>query len=169
MPGQPSSYVRRNIFLTLDNSLKNIADFHPMILDRTLMLLYLTKGNFYLFGEKMSSYRVAYAEGSQNSATQKVYGKNSIELMREYEYNIALEELFYRLTSKKASFRTRRLMLMAECIIQKTRKNKEAKNVMRLLTSDGALPKWQYVFSVLYIIRKATLHVGTRVMFIGRD
>lgn len=169
LPGQPSSYVRRNIFLTLDNSLKNIADFHPMILDRTLMLLYLTKGNFYLFGEKMSSYRVAYAEGSQNSATQKVYGKNSIELMREYEYNIALEELFYRLTSKKASFRTRRLMLMAECIIQKTRKNKEAKNVMRLLTSDGALPKWQYVFSVLYIIRKATLHVGTRVMFIGRD
>lgn len=56
MPGQPNTYVRKNIISQL-NDLPAFYQLHPQIGDRTLMLLFLLKGDFGLIPKSMSAYR----------------------------------------------------------------------------------------------------------------
>lgn len=94
MPGQPNTYVRKNIISQL-NDLPVFYQLHPQIGDRTLMLLFLLKGDFGLIPKSMSAYRKK-RNGSLSvtglSYQNKAEGwKNDYNLINAYE-NICKKE-----------------------------------------------------------------------------
>jgi len=88
LPGQASTLVRKNLYK--DCSEQDYSFFykaHRCIGDRTTALLYLSKGNFYRFDEKMSCYRV---NELGKSVTSKVYKNNQNWIQDDLSYTKAL-------------------------------------------------------------------------------
>ena len=58
LPSQPSTFLRRNIFLDNKYDLSIVYKAHPMVGDRTMGMIYLSQGNFYFINSLMSCYRL---------------------------------------------------------------------------------------------------------------
>lgn len=86
LPGQPSTYVRRNILNNID--LNMLYRVHNMIGDRTLMLLYLMRGDFAIISRNMSCYRI-----KKKSVTKSIYGDYTKSIFVDYEITLKLEEI----------------------------------------------------------------------------
>lgn len=86
MPGQPSTFVRKNIKNNVD--LEYLYKVHDMIGDRILMLLYLMEGNFFSLDQYMSCYRK-----QSNSITKKLYQNNIDAIKNDYEITLNLEKI----------------------------------------------------------------------------
>lgn len=76
MPGQPSTFVRRNIFREPRYDYSICYKAHSMIADRTLMLIYLLQGSFYCINRFMSSYRKILDPRSDNITSATYYTQN---------------------------------------------------------------------------------------------
>lgn len=156
LPGQPSSFVRRNIFLKKPEILSELSTINPFVLDRTLMMTYLSFGNFHCIPKYMGVYRINFSAGSK-SLTQTVYGKREGLLRREYDYNCALENEATRLTKKSIIFKQRRRYLCADALIYKLQGRGYDREVMHQLCHDGGLKLFDYV-AVLFIMFKKTIY-----------
>lgn len=91
LPGQPATFVRRN--LVYDNliDLNYLLDTHNMIGDRTLMLLWLLHGNFGFIDRNMSCYRVVKKDNI--SLTVNLYKKYCEALKDDYLITNKLEKI----------------------------------------------------------------------------
>ena len=114
LPGQPSTFVRRNIFLQPSKDFSAIYQLHPMIADRTLMLLFLSFGNFYTFDQKMSCYRQRNLD--EASLTEKLYRGNAGRVAMDYEFNDRLERYASELFGQRVVFSRRRNDLFASAV-----------------------------------------------------
>lgn len=93
LPSQPSTFIRRNIFLYNRKDYSFIYKTNKMIADRTLMLYFLNYGNFYLLNNCMSNYRVCLTKKKSDNLTSILYDKEKDYLANEYNYILNLERL----------------------------------------------------------------------------
>lgn len=84
LPGQSSTFVRRNLYYDNIIDLQYIYRVHKNVADKTIMLLYLMHGNFGLIKKNMSCYRRCY--DNLNSMTGFI-NHNKIEFLKE-DYQI---------------------------------------------------------------------------------
>lgn len=70
VPGQTGTLVYRNLFLDKNIDFSIIATAHPIVGDKTLMLILLTHGDFYCMPETMSAYRKIIAKDGNNWFSQ---------------------------------------------------------------------------------------------------
>lgn len=90
MPGQPSTFVRRNIFREPKYDYSIVYKAHPMIGDRTLMMIFLNQGAFYCFDDTMSCYRCPQNKNAKNITT-RLYKKNNIQILDDFKQSCILE------------------------------------------------------------------------------
>ena len=143
LPGQPSTFVRKNIFRDSSKDFSNIYKFHPMIADRTLLLIFLSVGDFYTFDLKMSCYRQG---GSvHTSLTEKLYRENAGRVAMDYELNLKLEQYASQLFARRVVFIKRRNDLFAGAVFAflRSRNSDSAKLVITMLKESS------YPFSML--------------------
>lgn len=95
LPGQPSTFVRRNVFKKSIIDPKYLYKLHPLVGDRTAMFMFLIQGKFFLIERKMSAYRIN--KRASNSITTHImqnklkYWKLDYDLINAYE-RIALKK-----------------------------------------------------------------------------
>lgn len=117
MPGQPSTFVRRNIFLQPDCDYSICYKAHPLIADRTLMLIFLSKGNFYCMDRNMSCYRKAMRKNAANITTQ-IYRNNSRQIADDVDFLSKLEEYAATELNLNIQFESRKQIIFLESIIK---------------------------------------------------
>ena len=113
LPGQPSTFLRRNLILNNKINLNYLITTHRMIGDRTLMLLWLMNGDFGLIKEYMSAYRIDLEK--KESITGKLY-RNKIEsIYLDYTITKKLENIC-RKYNKKVSFSKFKKIIFAKAV-----------------------------------------------------
>lgn len=111
LPGQTSTMMYRNIFSEYPE-LRNMYEVHPQISDRTIVMLYSMKGNFYRLSRILGCYR----KFSDGSVTDKIY-KNENSVV-DYDINEKLSQLASDIENKKICFRTRKLKICGSALIK---------------------------------------------------
>lgn len=156
LPGQPSTFVRRNIFLQPSGDFSVIYKLHPMIADRTLMLLFLSFGNFYTFADKMSCYRQRVSDDS--SLTEKLYRGNAGRVAMDYEFNDKLEQYASKLFGRQIVFSRRRKDLFASAVFVflKAVNNCNRKLIDTMLV-ESKHPLFLLLSTPYYVAKKAVL------------
>ncbi|MBY6933615.1 glycosyltransferase family 2 protein [Clostridium botulinum] len=101
LPGQPSTFFRKNLFLTSEHDYSVSYKIHPLIGDRTLMLSFLLEGNFYCIDKNMGAYRVSSSSKSTN-VTSLIYKNNAC--IEEYNITCKLEKYAFNEFNKRLSF-----------------------------------------------------------------
>lgn len=81
LPGQPATFLRRNLFLNKSIDFSYLYKIHRNVGDKTLMMIYLLYGNFALIKRNMSCYRKSY----NNSLTGEIYKNKSRFLYEDYK------------------------------------------------------------------------------------
>lgn len=111
LPGQPSTYVRRNLVFDNRVNIDYVSKVHSMIGDRTAMLLFLMYGNFGLIRRQMSDYRI---RNDNASLTNRL--KKKLEGLRvNFEITMQLENLLYE-NGIKREFVSFKKVLFSKCI-----------------------------------------------------
>jgi len=111
MPGQPSTFVRRNIFKDNNEDFTVLYRGHRNISDRTALLIYLLKGNFYCLDDCMSVYR----KREENNVSSLVYSEKS-SVYVDYELNILLEDYATSILKKEIRFIYQRALLCSQVL-----------------------------------------------------
>lgn len=156
LPGQPSTFVRRNIFLKGSMDFSIIYRMHPMIADRTLMLIFLFWGNFYSFSRSMSCYRCRVYDG--NSLTTKLYRTNEECIEMDYDFNDRLEKYASTLFGKKIVFQKRRKQLFSSAIFSFLRvRNKHSVKLIIRMLKESTSPLFLLLSTPFYTVKKAIL------------
>ena len=75
LPSQPSTFVRKNIYLDKTRDFSFLYKIDRCTSDITALLFFLSRGNFYCFDETMSAYRLSTSH-SDSSVSQTRYRKN---------------------------------------------------------------------------------------------
>lgn len=150
MPGQPSTFLRRNIISEIDD-LKLMYQLHPQIGDRTLMMLFLLHGDFGIIPEVMGSYRKC--RKNKQSITDILY-KNKIGGWME-DYRLILEyEQFCRERGAKVSFLRGQSVLLGKtyCWYLLKRDKKCIRFIQKIL--HGTPSKFSLVcWGLLYVLQ----------------
>ncbi len=140
LPGQTSTYMRRNIFRSPKFDYSVMYSVHPQVGDRICAAVYLLHGDICLLDEKMTAYRLPL--GRKDSGTSLAYSsrynamnvdtalyKAQKELLLKHDMRLkgdyAARRIFY--STMVSYFRTR------EMIFKNTAEQflKETKNVLR--------------------------------------
>lgn len=87
LPGQPSTFVRRNIFKNSEEDFSIIYKADSQIGDRVLIALFLLKGDFFGFDQQWSCYR----KGSLKHVTSQIYSDAKRKYETDYSINKFLE------------------------------------------------------------------------------
>lgn len=116
MPGQPSTFVRRNIFLNPKYDYSIAYKAHPLIGDRTLMLIFLNQGAFYCFNETMSCYRCVQ-HGVKQNITARLYKKNHSQILDDFKQSCILETYARNELGISLSFEKRKRIFFLNAII----------------------------------------------------
>ncbi len=90
LPGQQSTLLRRNLIFDKLVNLEEVIKIHPMIGDRTTMMLFLMHGNFGFLNKNMSCYRRSTAK---TSITDFIYNKSFSSIHTDYIITNGLEKL----------------------------------------------------------------------------
>lgn len=153
LPSQPTTFVRRNIFIDKSFDYSFIYKINKMICDRTLMLFFLTYGKFFLFEDRMSAYRVC--RENKQSVTNMLYVNNKNYLENEYKYVAELEK-FGKNLFKNFTLQQRKIFLIFDYLfISLFNKhysqffNKEIKNTKKLIFLKNIFPYLYFRFKIL--------------------
>lgn len=114
MPGQPSTFVRRNIFLDSNVDYSICYKINRMILDRTLMLFFLAQGNFYHIDRVMGCYRKVIRKGNCNITSMEYVTKHSA--LDDYQMTLALEQIAEEMFNQKINCQRTKHLLFAKAI-----------------------------------------------------
>lgn len=113
LPGQPSTYVRRNLVFDKKIDVDYVTLVHPYIGDRTLMLLYLLNGDFAFINEKMSCYRKVT---NGKSITNVLYKNHYQALKQDYDITCKLEKIA-KTFNKNVDFREFKSQILLKAIV----------------------------------------------------
>lgn len=116
MPGQPSTFMRRNIFLNPTHDYSICYEAHPMIADRTLMLIFLNQGDFYCIPSTLSAYRVGTVDTASN-LTNTIYRFSICHIRNDFNMLTHLEQYAYTEFSTKLSFSSRKYKFFLDSIL----------------------------------------------------
>ena len=116
LPGQPSTFVRRNIFLHSAHDYSICYKAHDLIADRILMLIFLCQGKFYCFQEFWSAYRICSNKNGQN-ATVQVYRKRQSHIRDDFYMVSAMEEYAKKEFGITVKFTGRKQALFLDMLI----------------------------------------------------
>lgn len=116
MPGQPSTFVRRNIFRNPEHDYSICYKAHEMIADRTLMLIFLCQGPFYCMGETMGAYRRPRNASAQN-ITNQIYRRNRLRLVDDFNHLNYLERYAEKELNAEVHFESRKYQLFFDALI----------------------------------------------------
>ncbi len=116
MPGQPSTFVRRNIFLNPKYDYSICYRAHPMIADRTLMLIFLLQGNFYFINRCMGCYRKVVNHKS-NNITSKQYLNNKNAIYEDFKILCKLEDYVFNKFNIYICFNTKKNYFFAYSVL----------------------------------------------------
>lgn len=110
MPGQPTTFLRRN--LVYDNlvDLRYLINTHKMIGDRTLMLLWLLHGNFGFVKRYMSAYRVN--RKNRDSVTAIIYSNKLKSIITDYKITKKLEIIAKKHNEKVNFYRFKKIIFV---------------------------------------------------------
>ena len=115
MPGQPSTFVRRNIFREPRYDYSPIYLIDPMISDRVSMLFFLCQGDFACMDVCMSCYRKVIKLNGTN-ITSKQYLNNPSIILLDFNMICALESYAYTIFNKKLNFNKAKRTVLARAI-----------------------------------------------------
>jgi len=88
LPGHGASMMKRNYFTEKDFPSDIIYKCDPNLADRTISLLWLWRGDFYVMPRQMACYRkVLYG----NNLTSRLYTQNPNKVEMDYNYTVKLE------------------------------------------------------------------------------
>lgn len=90
LPGHGNALVHRNIFRESQGKYEKIITLHPLIADRSLILLLASMGPIFRFSACMGCYRIART-GKKENATALAYSGNDGCVWDDYKYTRALE------------------------------------------------------------------------------
>lgn len=90
LPGQPASLVHKNFFLDKSHSYTIIYRAHPVIADRTIVLILALQGPIYRLGREMSCYRICQ-RGSPKGATAAIFHGGRYVNQMQLEFTKQLE------------------------------------------------------------------------------
>ena len=113
LPGQATTIVRRNIYLDTSQDYSIFYKAHRQIGDRTTILLYAPKGDFYHFREKMSCYR--RYKGSGN-LTSMIYDASIKSIKDDFIYTKTLDEYAVSVLKVDADFQVHKSELLTSAI-----------------------------------------------------
>jgi glycosyltransferase involved in cell wall biosynthesis len=105
LPSQPSTFLRRNIFLDNKYDLSIVYKAHPMVGDRTMGMIYLSQGNFYFINSLMSCYRLVL---NKKNITSIAYIENTNRVLDDYNYTISLDKYARDVLKKEGLFEKRK-------------------------------------------------------------
>jgi len=146
LPSQPSTFVRRNIYLDKSKDYSFLYKINKMISDRTAVLLYLSRGDFYCFDDVMSVYRVATGSGS--SITKTLYNNNKNAIEMDLELTEKLERLAEEYLEVSADFTGQRKILYLSAVIRfiKSRDSNDLAVLKRIRGKRKRIGFLAYVF-----------------------
>ena len=162
LPGQPSTFVRRNIIREHPDDYTIFYKADPLISDRTAMMRFLGYGDFYCMDAYMSCYRQV---SRRNSLTVSLYKNNENHAVRDYRmHQILKQDAEKRGTAEKYRLDKRDIQLFADlwvCSIKN--KNAEAKRIANSIVKAGGHPTKYYLFLMLHCVKKLFHKVRTYI------
>lgn len=90
LSGHPNSLMRRNFFLDAGFDGTILYRAHRMICDRTITLIWASRGKIYRIEQNMGCYRNVLSTDSTN-ITAKIYANNPNRIQDDWKYTLALE------------------------------------------------------------------------------
>lgn len=117
LPGHPSSWVYRNVFLNPLHDYSIICQAHPVIADRTVILILLAQGDFGFIDRKMSCYRCIQKSGGSN-ATSRLFVKQDNSKFVEYQLTINLERYAKEELNRDTDFSAFLHLLLFKAIVK---------------------------------------------------
>lgn len=141
LPGQAATIVRRNIYLDKSKDYSICYKANPQIGDRTMVLIYASKGDFYHFKEKMSCYRRYKNSGNLTAA---MYNSSLKSIRRDLIYTKTLEKYALSVLKVNANFRAHKKDLFVSAIFHySTTMNKAWLSLAKEITENEE-KKWLF-------------------------
>ncbi|NFH91446.1 glycosyltransferase family 2 protein [Clostridium botulinum] len=152
LPGQPSTFFRKNLFKNSMYDYSVLYKLHPLISDRTAMLYFLLQGNFFCLNKNMSIYRIS-SLGQGKNITSLIYNKNVCKV--EYRFTCDLEKYSMKEFEVKLNFAKRKRDIFASSILHVLKKiSKENFHISYYIFRDSK----DYIKNILnipiYVINK---------------
>lgn len=122
LPGHPNSIMRRNYCLHTNFECSILYKANNMVGDRTIALIWASKGRFYRFPQVMGCYRFVREKDAEN-ITSKLYIGSDDNIQNDFEYTLRLEE-YAKSIHSKASFEYHKHELYCSAKIQSIFKGK---------------------------------------------
>lgn len=128
LPGQTGTLMYRNLFDSF-SALLEIPEVHPQISDRTIVMLFSLKGNFFCFDDYFCCYRKINGGGENVTSTHYVNGTKT-----DYDITIKLSEIASRVKGKNISFRYRKQVICGNAFLKRIfRKSKDTSECLKYI------------------------------------
>ena len=154
MPGQPSTFVRRNIFREPKYDYSICYKMHRMISDRVALLFYLQEGNFYLLSRPMSCYRIGISPEAAN-ITSIEYKRNIHADYRDFTFLCNMENYARNELNCNISFERTKYYIFARSLLHSIEKKNQMTDTIKILRDTTSPSK--AVFFLPYNILKVLI------------
>lgn len=145
LPGHPSTILKRNIFKKPKHDYSILYKAHPMICDRTGMLLYLAEGDFFRIDRCMSAYRRIRKKHGDN-LTSALYVDDGKHLYNDYMFTCRLQEYAKNVLHADGGFESRKRELFSGAVCRSLLKlDKENFKTLKMMLKNADSP-------VLYLL-----------------
>lgn len=161
MPGQPSTFVRRNIFREPRYDYSLLYKLNPMVSDRTAMLIFLCQGDFYFLNNRMSCYRKSL-DSSKSNITSKLYIKNNSTLLNDFVMLLAYENYAENIFQKSFHLDYRKEYFFTLSILRALRKKGDF-SVTRKIFSQLETPYKAIIKLPINIWKIAIEHIRYKI------
>lgn len=156
LPGHGVSTVRRNFMLQSDFDREIIYKANPNICDRTCVLLWLARGNYYRLNQKMANYRII-KNGTNTTNVQ--YKHNIRRFADDYEYTRVLQGYALTKLHVDGRFEIHIRDLFAKAMISYFfKRNLVDKKLMERIIRENGHPLRMYLSVFPFIFKKLFLY-----------
>lgn len=149
LPGQPSTFLRRNVIPDIED-LSLVYQLHPQIGDRTLMCLFLLKGDFGLIHRYMGCYRVKRRD--RNTVTQIAYRDKVHGWAMDYDMIKAYETLCRHYGREAVFTKGKGMIFVKACAWYILKRNKGARQLAEKI--------WKESEQRMQMLREAGVCIG---------
>ncbi len=137
LPGHGNSMVHRNIFKDSQGQYEKLITLHPLIADRSLVLLMASLGPIFRFPEYMGCYRIV-RRGEKKNATAKAYSENTDCIWDDYVYTRGLEAYAREILGIDGGFEHHKKDLFVSAVYRVLRQpTEENKRVVKEIFAEG--------------------------------
>ena len=137
LPGHGNAMVHRNIFQGSQGKYEALITLHPLIADRSLVLLLASMGPVFRFPERMGCYRIVQS-GKGTNATAVAYSGNVNRVWDDYKYTKTLERYAQEVLNVSGGFEYHKKELFVSAVFQVLRQpTAENRAVAKKILNEG--------------------------------